>query len=206
MTGDELRELLAKVMASLEAGEEEFRALDAAVGDGDLGLTVKGTAVAVREFLAGLEPGLPVEAVLPRLAQTVAKAKPSTMSALVAAGLLKAARQVGEDPVGVDGAAAAGAAFAETVGVKGKSARGDKTLLDALVPAVDAVREVADRGGDGAEAIEAAVHAARQGVDDTTALAGRKGRARWMGDRSAGHPDPGAVVVQRFLEAWHAHH
>ena len=205
MTGGELRELLARIMDSLEAQAEEFRALDAAVGDGDLGVTVKAVAAAVRDLMAELEPTASVSTVVQRSAMTVAKAAPSTMSALVAAGLLKAAKEVGDDPVGVDGAAGAGAAFVATVGAKGKASRGDKTLLDALGPAVDALQAQAGVGGDGPAAISAAVDAARQGVSETTPLVGRKGRARWMGDRSMGQPDPGAVVVQRFLEAWQQH-
>lgn len=202
MTGAELRELLADITADLERHVDEFRALDAAVGDGDLGVTVKAGSVAVRTQLAELDEACSVADVMRESAQAIANANPSTMSALVAAGLLKAAREVGPDPVGVDGAAAGGAAFVATVGARGKAERGDKTMLDAIGPAVTAVAERAHAGAGGKAVISAAVEAAQRGVEETTPLVGRKGRARWIGDRSKGHPDPGAVVVQRFLEAW----
>lgn len=205
MTGAELRELLATVTADLEGHIEEFRSLDAAVGDGDLGITVEAAARAVRDTLTQEGDDVSVAAAMRVSAQAIAKANPSTMSALLAAGLLQGAKEVGEDPVDVDGAAAAGSAFLSAVATKGKAERGDKTMLDALGPAVDAVAAQAQRGGDGSAAIGAAVEAAERGVAETTPLAGRKGRARWIGERSKDHPDPGAMVVLRFLEAWQRH-
>lgn len=206
MTGAQLRELLATVTADLERHIEEFRSLDAAVGDGDLGITVEAAARAVREALAQEGDDLTVAAAMRVSAQAIAKANPSTMSALLAAGLLQGAQEVGADPVDVDGAAAAGSAFLSAVATKGKAERGDKTMLDALGPAIDAVAARAERGGDGPAAVGAAVEAAERGVAETTPLAGRKGRARWIGERSKDHPDPGAVVALRFLEAWQRHH
>ena len=79
---------------------------------------------------------------------------------------------------------------------RGKAELGDKTMLDALVPSVAALE-----AGSSDEALEAMIAAARKGIDDTTGLVSRKGRAAWLGERTIGHPDPGATAYLRFLEA-----
>lgn len=201
MTGRELTELLDQVLATLAEGKDEFRELDAAVGDGDLGVTVKQGADAVREALHDLPDDASVADVMRTAAKAFSQANPSTMSALTAGGLLKAAKEVGDDPVGLDGAVAAGRAFFDSVAQRGKSERGDKTMLDAVGPSVDALADHAERG-EAQDALDAAIAAAQRGVEETTQLSSRKGRARWVGERSRGHPDPGAVLYVRFLEAW----
>lgn len=202
MNGRELCRVLESVATRLEADAEEFRSLDAAVGDGDLGVTVAKGAAAVRGTVAEQPDDTSVADVMAAAAKAFATANPSTFSALVAAGLRRAAQAVGEDPVGVAGAAAAARAFLDTVADKGKARPGDKTMLDAVQPSVEALEAQTDAGATGAASLEAAVAAARQGVEDSTALVSRKGRARWVGERTRGHPDPGATVYLRFLEAW----
>lgn len=201
MTGSELCALLDVVLASLAEQADEFRELDAAVGDGDLGVTVRQGAAAVREALSDLDDDATVADVMKSAAKAFSQANPSTMSALTAGGLLKAAKEVGDDPVGLDDAVKVGRAFFDSVSARGKSSLGDKTILDAVGPSVDALAEHAD-GGDGEDALGAAIMAAEQGVEETTELSSKKGRARWVGERAQGHPDPGAVLYLRFLEAW----
>lgn len=199
MTGQELRQLLDAVVASLGEQADEFRRLDAAVGDGDLGVTVRQGAAAVRQALKDVDGDrISVADVMKASARAFSRANPSTMSALTAGGLLKAAKAVGDDPVDVTGAISAGRAFFDSIAARGKSARGDKTILDAIGPSIDALAEHADQGG----ALDAAIAAAQRGVDETTPLSSKKGRARWVGERSQGNPDPGAVLYLRFLEAW----
>lgn len=202
MNGRELCRVLEFVTTRLEADAEEFRSLDAAVGDGDLGVTVAKGAAAVRGTVADQPDDTSVADVMAAAAKAFATANPSTFSALVAAGLRSAAQAVGEDPVGVAGAAAAARAFLDTVADKGKAQPGDKTMLDAVQPSVEALEAQTDAGATGAASLEAAVAAARQGVEESAGLVSRKGRARWVGERTRGHPDPGGTVYLRFLEAW----
>jgi dihydroxyacetone kinase-like protein len=202
MTGRELRRLLDAALASVGERADEFRELDAAVGDGDLGVTARQGTAAVRQALADLDDSLSVSDVMTTSARAFSQASPSTMSALAAGGLLKAAKAVGEDPVDLVDAVAAGRAFFDSVSTRGKSALGDKTILDAVGPSIDALAEHAERGGDTGVALDAAIVAAQRGIDDTTPLIGQKGRARWIGERTKGNPDPGAVLYLRFLEAW----
>ncbi len=82
---------------------------------------------------------------------------------------------------------------------RGKASLGDKTMVDALNPALDAFDAQAGQGV--AEALDAAASAAAAGRDATIALVARKGRASYLGERSAGHQDPGATSMTMLLEA-----
>jgi dihydroxyacetone kinase-like protein len=85
---------------------------------------------------------------------------------------------------------------------RGKAQLGDKTMVDALVPAVEAFRQfVEDGGNDTLQGLQRAVDAAEQGMQDTIPLVARKGRASYLGERSAGHQDPGATSSYMILKA-----
>jgi dihydroxyacetone kinase-like protein len=84
---------------------------------------------------------------------------------------------------------------------RGKAATGDKTMVDALSPALDAMETVIRNGGDLVAAVVAARDAAAAGRDDTVPLVARKGRASYLGERSAGHMDPGAASMSLLFDA-----
>jgi dihydroxyacetone kinase len=196
MQTTELISLLDATLQRLETHTDELRDLDAALGDGDLGITIGAGSRAARAALAELGPtALPADA-LKAVGGAFAKANPSTMGALVGGALLSAARGLGT-ATDVDKAAALaiGRAAAESIATRGKSAVGDKTILDALVPALDAM----DAAGD--DVLAAGVAAARTGVEQTRALQSQRGRASWLGERSMGLQDPGATAFCRFLES-----
>ena len=92
-----------------------------------------------------------------------------------------------------DGWAAALDAGVEGVQARGKAVLGDKTMVDALVPAAAAFRHAVESGATAGEAWHAAAVAARAGVKATVPMVARKGRASYLGERSAGHQDPGAT-------------
>jgi dihydroxyacetone kinase-like protein len=77
--------------------------------------------------------------------------------------------------------------------MRGKASPGDKTMVDAITPAVDAMEEALDNGADTLEALEAAAEAAKQGMKNTIPMLAKKGRASYLGERSIGHQDPGAT-------------
>jgi ABC-type glutathione transport system ATPase component len=83
----------------------------------------------------------------------------------------------------------------------GGAAPGDKTMIDALVPARDALKSALGGGATFADALRQSAAAAEQGVRDTVPLVAKKGRASYLGERSAGHQDPGATSSQLLLEA-----
>lgn len=197
MTGSDLRSLLDRAFEILIESEDELRDLDAAVGDGDLGVTVAGGSKAARDAMRSMSDTVTPAELLRTLASAISSANPSSFSALVASGLLAASRSVAasqtltrDDVVTIAQQAAA------AVEKRGKSTLGDKTVLDALVPSVRAL-EAAPSGNE----LAAMIAAARRGVEETAPSVARRGRAAWLGERAQGHRDPGAVAYLRFLEA-----
>ena len=198
MNPQQLRDLLVSAMPVLSSARDELRSLDAAIGDGDLGITVGDGAAAIQAALLAEEPAS-AAAVLRAAARAFANANPSTMSALTAAGLLAAARELGDETV-LDRAAAIRLldTAAAAVASRGGAEPGDKTVLDAIQPSLEALRAAPDGSRD---ALQAMIEAARAGVDRTSANQSRRGRAAWVGARSAGHADGGATAYVRFLES-----
>ncbi len=193
----DFRQRLIRTMTRWAEATDELRDLDAELGDGDLGLTVGAGAAAVSTALADLTDDATPADLLKAAAKAFSTANPSTMAALIGGGLLAAAKAIPDaTEVGAAEGIAIGRAVTESIAARGKSAVGDKTILDAIVPAVTAA---ADSDGD---RLAAAVRAAEAGVTQTTDLQSKRGRAAWQGERSKGKRDPGAVAFLRFLEAW----
>ena len=92
-------------------------------------------------------------------------------------------------------------AACDGVTARGKAKPGDKTMVDALTPAVDALDAAVASGASEAEALAAAAQACAEGRDATIPLVARKGRASYLGERSADHQDPGATSVTMLLES-----
>jgi dihydroxyacetone kinase-like protein len=199
VNAQQLRALLDDALTTLEASRDELRDLDAAIGDGDLGITVSSGSFAVRESLRQLEPDADLASVFRTAAKSFAAANPSTMSALVAGALLAAARQVVDRPT-MDRESATDVLDAATAAIqsRGGAQLGDKTIVDALVPSLAALRQA---GPDAREALTAMADAARLAVTDTAALQSQRGRAAWVGERTVGHADGGATAYLRLLEA-----
>jgi phosphoenolpyruvate---glycerone phosphotransferase subunit DhaL len=195
-----LRERLIGVLNAMPACAEELRELDAALGDGDLGVTVKAGSLAAADAIAKLPPDAAISDVLVATGKAFSTANPSTFGALVGGGLLAAAKTVtGRQEAGKAEAIAMGRAVAARIAERGKAQLGDKTVLDALVPSLD-ILEAAN--GDERAMIDAMIATASQQVSATATLQSKKGRAAWVQERSIGHADPGATAWLRFLEAW----
>jgi phosphoenolpyruvate---glycerone phosphotransferase subunit DhaL len=103
----------------------------------------------------------------------------------------------GQDDVDLAGFAGAWRKALEGVQARGKAEPGDKTMVDALTPAVEAIEQASDLDG----GLKAAMQAAEQGMNATTPLVARKGRASYLGDRSADHQDPGATSTYYLFKS-----
>lgn len=195
----QLKTAISNALADLVNYETELRDLDAALGDGDLGVTVAAGSKAVIEALAALpETATPTD-IARTCAATFADANPSTMAALVAGGLLAGSKTwEGKDSVSVADAAQFVRAAADSISKRGRSQVGDKTILDAIYPAAEAL-EAADTA-DGA--LESAVAAAEKAVHDTKDMQSMRGRASWLQERSIGLQDPGATAFWYLLRSW----
>lgn len=197
-----LDQVLAWVRASAARIEEEkayLTELDSAIGDADHGINMN------RGFKAALER---LEASPP---DDVASALKTVGMALVgkvggAAGPLYGTMflEMGKATAGtdrLDGPTWARALRAGIDGVlaRGKAELGDKTMVDALEPAYTALTEAISSGAGLGEAMKRATEAAREGMVATIPLVARKGRASYLGERSAGHQDPGATSSHLLL-------
>jgi len=199
MKSKELNDRICRSLAILIESADELRDLDQALGDGDLGITITAGSRAVIAALEELADGATPTEIARTCAKAFANANPSTMAALVAGALLSGSRVwEGESDIGVAEAARFTKAAADSIAQRGKTQVGDKTILDGLSAASDALESATDPD----EATEAAKLAAVRAVRETTSLQSRRGRASWLQERSIGLPDPGATAFQRFVEAW----
>ncbi|SNR24327.1 dihydroxyacetone kinase subunit DhaL [Blastococcus mobilis] len=172
--------------------------LDAAIGDADHGSNLDRGLTAAVSALDAASPASPA-AVLAMVATTLIRTVGGASGPLYGTFFLRAAGALD----GGDRAALAAALRAGLDGVasRGKAAPGDKTMLDALSPACDALDEALAQGRPLDEALRAAAEAAARGRDATVPMVARKGRASYLGERSAGHQDPGATSAALLVEA-----
>jgi phosphoenolpyruvate---glycerone phosphotransferase subunit DhaL len=198
ITVGELRTVLGEALTALGAHEATLRDLDAALGDGDLGITVRSGAHAVITAVSELPHDSGFDEVIRVSGTEFASANPSTFAALVGGGLLAAARVVSStDSVDRVTVSRIAHAVADRISERGKAKVGDKTILDALVPTLSVLDN--DDSRSAAEIAAAMRDLALARVDETARMQSARGRAAWVGERSIGHPDPGATAYALFL-------
>jgi len=175
--------------------------LDAAVGDADHGINLRRGFEAAQAMLDETSPATP-GAVLTTVGRALISKTGGASGPLYGTGFRQAGKTLGEDP-DVSAIQLGTALAAALAGIRqlGAAAEGDKTMVDALIPAVDAYRAVIDIGGDLPEATRAAADAAARGLQATVGLPARKGRASYLGPRTIGHEDPGAASTVLILQA-----
>lgn len=170
--------------------------LDAAIGDADHGSNMnRGTTVMV-DRLGDEAPGPLLKQAGMSLVSNVGGAS----GALFGTMLMRMGTSLGDD-VDIRQLAAALRAGVDGVAARGKSTTGEKTMLDALVPACDALEAALADGASASEAFSRAAAAARQGRESTIDMVATKGRASYLGERSRGHQDPGATSATYLVEA-----
>jgi dihydroxyacetone kinase len=188
-------EVLEAIAGALRDARDLLNRLDGVAGDGDLGLTAQRAADALDEVaptLAGLEPPAAAKAI----GMALARRAPSTGGTLIAFACLAAAKsEPRPDAPATTTLADLLAAARDEVAARGKVAPGERTMLDALSPAADAVRAASDAGLPLDAALEDAAKAADAGAAATTEMAATTGRAGWLADRARGHEDAGARLV-----------
>jgi dihydroxyacetone kinase-like protein len=184
-----------------EVGEHrmELVRLDTAIGDGDHGTNMdRGMKKAVEKVdaLEGDDIGAMLKAVGMALVSTVGGAAGPLYGTLF---MQMGSAAGGKSELDVAGWTAALEAGIKGVQARGKAEREDKTMIDALLPALEALQS-AD-GADEAAALTASADAAEEGMKATIPLVARKGRASYLGERSAGHQDPGATSTHLLLRS-----
>ena len=174
--------------------------LDRAIGDGDHGENMDRGFKAALEALGQAEPASVAE-VLKTVAKTLMSTVGGAAGPLYGTAFLRASKAAGDGELDGAGAAAVIAGALEGIQARGKATTGEKTMVDAWTPALEAARAAAESGSDAAAVFEAAATAAEAGAASTEPMRATKGRASYLGERSIGHLDPGAVSTSLILRA-----
>lgn len=196
-------DLAAHVAAQVIDARDALNELDALAGDGDMGVTMSRAAEVVREIMTGRDADS-LAAVLGHCGQELASKVPSTSGTLLATAFLRASRFL-EPGLGAPSDTHRLAAVLEAVVIgiqeRGKARPGDRTMLDALVPAVDALRDACAQGAALDGALAQAAAAAARGAAATASMVPRAGRGKWLAERATGHVDAGAHLVALVFAA-----
>ena len=189
------------IAVAVRAERDHLVQLDAAIGDGDHGINMtRGFEAAVQALAA--EDGTPPGRLLTLAGKTLVSAVGGASGPLWGTALRRAGRTLG-DSTSFTPEQLVGALEAALAGVQdlGQAVPGDKTMVDALGPAVAALRDGV-RGGQPLEAaLESAAAAAEAGMRATIPMQARRGRASYLGERSIGHQDPGATSAALIVRA-----
>lgn len=174
--------------------------LDREIGDADHGINM---ARGFTEVMKGLDPEeTDIGAALKKVSMILISKVGGASGPLYGTAYMKAAKEaMGKTSLTTDDAIAMMRAAVDGIRQRGKSDVGEKTMLDALVPAFDALTEGAAQGKDAGQILDAMCQAAAQGAAYTKTIAATKGRASYLGERSIGHEDPGAASSLLTLEA-----
>jgi dihydroxyacetone kinase-like protein len=193
-------ELLAcgieRIGRKMEDCQDELNTLDGKLGDGDLGITMATGFDDLHRVL----PGLPEDVGMALLAcsQALVKTRASSFGTLLATGLMSTAKQTrGETVVSWNRIPDLLQGAIDKMGERGKSALGDKTVLDAL----EAARQAIEGLDDPTQMLQAADQAVGDALEVFKEQPSRQGRARMFGDKSVGLYDPGMVVIKRMIES-----
>jgi phosphoenolpyruvate---glycerone phosphotransferase subunit DhaL len=197
-----LARLLRGAIGEVRASHEELSRLDSFGGDGDHGTTMLRAMAGMEKVLDArglLTPG----PLLHEVGWALMGIDGGATGPLLGTLFEGMAEAVG-DAASLDASSFA-AAFGSALAAGGKRTKarpGDKTLMDALVPAVDAMGAAVASGADFRELLRLGAEAARRGAESTAAMAARFGRARNVGAKSIGHPDPGATSISLILRGF----
>lgn len=202
MNTRQLIEAFNAMADSMEANKQKLCELDGAIGDADHGVTMALGFAAVRQALNELDSeSASLTDVFNQAAKSFLNAVGASAGPLYATAFMRAGAAIkGDDTLDASKLGDVIEAMAEGIKSRGKAEAGDKTMLDAWLPAAAAAAE--HKGGaSGAQLLQAAADAANQGAEATQALIAKKGRAAKLGERSRGHQDPGAASTALLLTA-----
>jgi dihydroxyacetone kinase-like protein len=199
MTASETVSLIKLIAADIESNKEYLTELDTAIGDADHGINLSRGFAAVIAKLDDefAKPGDVLKITAMTLISTVGGASGPLYGTL----FLRMAGALTETEVSLPDFCAALDVGIEGVKARGKSTKGEKTLLDVLIPVLDSLKTSANDSIDPKEAFEKAVEVAHEGCEYTKSIVATKGRASYLGERSLGHIDPGCMSSYLMVKA-----
>ncbi len=193
-----LKQVIAQSASCIIEHKEMLTDLDIAIGDGDHGINMARGAEEVQKKLDSLD-GKDAGTIIKSVGMTLVSTVGGASGPLYGTALMKAAAVVADkQSINEEDALAMLEAAIEGVKMRGKSTQGEKTMLDALIPAFEALQKAPV--GQKAASFDDAVQAAEQGVAYTKTIVATKGRASYLGERSLGHQDPGATSTALILQ------
>jgi phosphoenolpyruvate---glycerone phosphotransferase subunit DhaL len=201
ITATGIQDWIRRFAADIAEHRAELVKLDTAIGDGDHGTNMdRGMRKAVEKLdgVEGGDIGAALKAVGMALVSSVGGAAGPLYGTLF---LQMASASTGKEELDLPGWTEALESAVKGVQARGKAEPGDKTMVDALVPALEALRSAASEGLDTGEALRRSADAAERGMKATIELEARRGRASYLGPRSVGHQDPGATSTHLLLRS-----
>lgn len=200
---EDVRNILKEISSIMDENKDYLCKLDGALGDGDIGLTMSKGFKAVTENLPNASPDN-IGVLLMNSAVVMGETVASTMGTLMASALIRGGKVTqGKSELTVEDLHKMTAAMVEALMERGKAKVGDKTVLDAFVPAVEAIETARNEGKSLKETIAQAYQAADDGAKRTIEMQSRHGRAGRYLERSIGLQDPGATVGALFFKGFY---
>jgi dihydroxyacetone kinase-like protein len=200
---NDIKSIFLILKSTMVEKQDFLTGLDSVMGDGDLGITMTKAFTAAREEAERSDEVVPGK-LLMRLGMTISKAAPSTMGTLVATGFMKGGKALEEKMVIQLGELAAFfTIFVKSIMERGKSVPGNKTFIDTLYPAAQALASAEQDHRSLAEGIQDAYRAALTGLEDSKQMKAQHGRAAYYQDASIGRQDGGATVGVYIIEGFH---
>ena len=201
MNKEKIIQVIDQMAVAMEKQKEFLTELDNVIGDGDHGINMArgfSEVIKKRDSLAMMDAGDMIKNLGMILVSTVGGASgPLYGTAFMKAGMFLK----GKEEVTFSDFLEAFQCAIDGVKARGKAVEGEKTMLDAMLPAKRAMEQEWMLSGDGKKSIEAGLTAARKGIEYTKTIIATKGRAAYLGERSIGHQDPGATSFVFLLEA-----
>ena len=197
ITRDATLDWMNRFAGAMSEHREELVKLDTAIGDGDHGTNMnRGMTKAMEKLAAAEQPdaGAVLKTVAMALVSSVGGAAGPLYGTLF---LQMGSALAGQSEVDLPAYAAAWRKGLEGVQARGKAEAGDKTMVDALIPAIGALEASSDLSS----GLRAAEQAAEEGMNATTPMIARKGRASYLGERSKDHQDPGATSTYYLFKS-----
>jgi dihydroxyacetone kinase-like protein len=202
LTGKDIRGVIEVMRKIVQEKKQELIELDAAAGDGDLGLSMTAAfETAARELPGIQEPN--VNRLLMRIGMVIAKGAPSTLGTLIATGFMRGGKSMEDTTaMGTDELSTFFDGFVQGIMDRGKAKPGEKTIVDSIHPAARALQAAAGEKRSLQDAVSLALEAARKGVEETRKMKAEHGRAAYYGEKSIGRQDPGATVGMLLFKAF----
>ena len=193
-------QILQEIAHKIEAEKDFLTKLDQPIGDSDHGINMARGFVEVEKKLPTLE-GKDIGTILKTVGMTLVSTVGGASGPLYGSAFLKAGIAcAGKEELDLSEFLSVLETATEAVKQRGKSTTEEKTMLDAMVPSLEAMHTKLEEGGDAKAVLSAGVDAAWKGVEHTKDLVATKGRASYVGERGIGHQDPGATSYSDMLE------